>query len=152
MKRIIILTVLIASTILAMAQGSVEAKIDPIEMLIGEQAEVTLTVQAADDAKVEWPTYQPRQQLVPGVEVLNFHHPTSNTMTLTLTSFDGKLYALPPFVVKINGSGFRVKPGMTFAVMLNLIQHLNMQARNDTFFTTLMDSPFKSCNRPQLHP
>ena len=103
MKRIIILTVLIASTILAMAQGSVEAKIDPIEMLIGEQAEVTLTVQAADDAKVEWPTYQPRQQLVPGVEVLNFHHPTSNTMTLTLTSFDGKLYALPPFVVKING-------------------------------------------------
>ena len=103
MKRIIILTVLIASTILAMAQGSVEAKIDPIEMLIGEQAEVTLTVQAADDAKVEWPTYQPRQQLVPGVEVLNFHHPTSNTMTLTRTSFDGKLYALPPFVVKING-------------------------------------------------
>ena len=103
MKRLIILTVLIASTLLAIAQGSVQATIDPIEMLIGEQAQVTLTVQAADDAKVEWPTFQPRQMLVPGVEVLATHHPTSRTMTLTLTSFDGNLYPLPPFTVKING-------------------------------------------------
>lgn len=50
-------------------------------MMIGEQATVTLTVQAADDAKVEWPTFQPRQMLVPDVEVLN--------TPATFRSYDG---------------------------------------------------------------
>ena len=72
-------------------------------MMIGEQATVTLTVQAADDAKVEWPTFQPRQMLVPDVEVLNTQRPSDRTMVITLTSFDGNLYHLPPFKVKING-------------------------------------------------
>ena len=99
--------------------AQVTAKIEPIEMMIGEQAQVTITVQQADGDKVEWPTFQPRQQLVPGVEVLETHtsqtSPSSDsgnssssgssnpTMTLTLTSFDGNLYHLPPFVVKVNG-------------------------------------------------
>ena len=76
-------------------------------MMIGEQATVTLTVRADEGAKVEWPTFQPRQPLVPGVEVLATHNAnTSETgpvMTLTLTSFDGNLYHLPPFKVKVNG-------------------------------------------------
>jgi hypothetical protein len=88
--------------LLAFAQASIEAKIDPIEMMIGEQATVTLTVQAGEGANVQWPTFQPRQQIVPGVEVLATHT-SSQTMTLTLTSFDGNLYHLPPFKVKVNG-------------------------------------------------
>ena len=72
-------------------------------MMIGEQATVTLTVQTADDAKVDWPTFQPRQMLVPGVEVLNTQRTSDHTMIITLTSFDGNLYHLPPFKVKING-------------------------------------------------
>ena len=92
---------------------SVQATIDPIEMLIGEQAKVTLTVQGADDAQVVWPQLKPRQMLVPGVEVIACHTSvpshTSETsssgkvMTIILTSFDGNLYHLPPFTVKVNG-------------------------------------------------
>ena len=84
------------------AQG-VKAEISPIEMLIGEQAEVTLSVQAGDGAQVVWPVFKPRQQLVAGVEVVATHVVDSRTMTLTLTSFDGELYHLPPFVVKVDG-------------------------------------------------
>lgn len=102
MKRTILLTGLILNVLLAFAQASIEAKIDPIEMIIGEQATVTLTVQAGEGANVQWPTFQPRQQIVPGVEVLATHT-SSQTMTLTLTSFDGNLYHLPPFKVKVNG-------------------------------------------------
>ena len=102
MKRTILLTGLILSVLLTFAQASIEAKIDPIEMMIGEQATVTLTVQAGEGANVQWPTFQPRQQIVPGVEVLATHT-SSQTMTLTLTSFDGNLYHLPPFKVKVNG-------------------------------------------------
>jgi hypothetical protein len=103
MKRFIIFTYLIISTLVVFAQSSIEAKIDPIEMMIGEQAQVMLTVQSNEDAKVEWPKLQPRQMLVPGVEVISTQQPTSTTMLITLTSFDGSLYHLPPFKVKVNG-------------------------------------------------
>ena len=62
MKRTILLIGLILNVLLSFAQASVEAKIDPIEMMIGEQATVTLTVQAGEGANVQWPTFQPRQQ------------------------------------------------------------------------------------------
>ena len=101
MKKILLLIGLILNILTAFAQASVEAKINPIEMMIGEQATVTLTVQAGEGANVQWPTFQPRQQIVPGVEVLATHT-SSQTMTLTLTSFDGNLYHLPPFKVKVN--------------------------------------------------
>ena len=39
MKRIVISTYFILSALLMFAQSSVQAKIDPIEMLIGEQAQ-----------------------------------------------------------------------------------------------------------------
>ena len=103
MRKFLIFTYLILSTLLTFAQSSVEAKIDPIEMMIGEQAQVTLTIQSNEEVKVEWPKFQPRQMLVPGVEVICTQQPTSNTMLITLTSFDGSLYHLPPFKVKVNG-------------------------------------------------
>ena len=103
MRQYVLLIVLIDSALRCLAQSSVTAKIEPIEMMIGEQATVTLTVQTADDAKVDWPTFQPRQMLVPGVEVLNTQRTSDHTMVITLTSFDGNLYHLPPFKVKING-------------------------------------------------
>ena len=103
MKRILVSTYLVVSVLLALAQSGVQAKIDPIEMLIGEQARVTLSVQAGDNANIEWPKLQPRQMLVPGVEIIGTRHPDANTMLITLTSFDGSLYHLPAFKVKVNG-------------------------------------------------
>ena len=44
MKRTTILIGFILSTLLAMAQASVKAVINPIEMMIGEQAQVVLTI------------------------------------------------------------------------------------------------------------
>lgn len=98
---------LIACHLLTFAQASVKAVINPIEMLIGQQATVTLTVEAKDDAKVEWPVLQARQMLVPGVEVVNTHHPDSRTMDIVLTSFDGNLYPLPAFKVKVDGKDYQ---------------------------------------------
>ena len=103
MKRLIISTYLILSVLLVLAQSGVQAKIDPIEMLIGEQARVTLSIEAGENANVEWPKLQPRQMLVPGVEVIGTQHPDAHTMLITLTSFDGSLYHLPAFTVKVDG-------------------------------------------------
>ena len=103
MKRLLISTYLIASSLLVLAQSAVQAKIDPIEMLIGEQTQVTLTIPTDGDANIEWPKLQPREMLVPGVEIIGTQHPDSKTMLITLTSFDGSLYHLPAFKVKVNG-------------------------------------------------
>ncbi len=103
MRKFTIIIGLLVISLVAMAQASVQARIDPIEMLIGEQATVTLTVQASENAKVEWPVLQPRQQVVPGVEVIRTQRLSANTLLITLTSFDGKLYSLPAFKVKVDG-------------------------------------------------
>ena len=88
MKRTTIFICLILSALLSFAQGGIEAKIDPIEIMIGEQAQVTLSVHAGEQDKVEWPTLQPRQLVVAGVEVIAAQHPEPNVMVVTLTSFD----------------------------------------------------------------
>ena len=95
MRRISTIIILMAQALLGIAQSSVDAKIDPIEMLIGEQATVTLTVQGQEGAKIEWPQLKPRQLLVPGVEVLHTQRTADNSFVITLTSFDGNLYHLP---------------------------------------------------------
>jgi len=112
MKRyLLLLTVGLIAFIQASAQ-SVEAKIDPIEMLIGQHARVTLTVTAAGDAKVVFPGYKRTEQLTPGVEVIDStdtkmqridNGMTTYSKVYTLTSFDDTLYYLPPFKVKVNG-------------------------------------------------
>lgn len=109
MNRFLLTIILIISSLYAFAQASVQAKITPIEMLIGEQAQVTLTVEANDDAKVEFPTFQPRQMLVPGVEVIATQQSVvdgKQTLAIVLTAFDGNLYHLPPFKVKVNGKEY----------------------------------------------
>lgn len=103
MKRILVFIYLAISALTAFSQSSIQAKIDPIEMLIGEQAQVTLSIEADDNATIDWPKLQPRQMLVPGVEIIGTRHPDSHTMLITLTSFDGSLYHLPAFTVKVDG-------------------------------------------------
>ena len=140
MKRTLIFIGLIISTLLAMAQASVKAVIDPIEMMIGEQAQVMLTVDADEGAKIEWPQLKARQMVVPGVEVINTQHPTWNTMQIILTSFDGNLYPLPPFAVKVNG-----KEVKTEELSLKVVEVEVDTTQMNAFFgpKDVQDSPFQ---------
>lgn len=139
MKRTLLLTGLLINALLTFAQSSVEAKIDPIEMMIGEQAQVTLTVQAGENDRVEFPTFQPRQQIVAGVEVIAAQHPAPNTLQLTLTSFDGNLYYLPPFKVKVNGKTVESK-----SLALKVVEVEVDTTKLDKFFgpKDVQDNPF----------
>ncbi len=118
MKRIICVILLTACVLSITAQVFVESKIDSIEMLIGEQTDLTLSVTARKGAKVKMPTYGPSQYITPGVEVLS--HSEADTSQLdngfvkitkkyTLTSFDEKLYYLPPMTVTVDGKNYKSK-------------------------------------------
>ena len=117
MKRLLLLISLTYVTATALAQVGVEATIDSIQMLIGQQVHVTLTATTPVDATVVFPTYKSREQLVAGVEVLTVSEEKKATLDggqrlsriYTLTSFDGNLYYLPPFKVKVNGKEYQSK-------------------------------------------
>ena len=117
--RNLLTIILLAAVALPSAAGvTVEARIDSIEMFIGEQAHVTLTVTAGDRANVSLPAFGEQQPVTPGVEVLDNSEveklPLDGGMAAysrvyTLTSFDGKLYYLPPFAVKVDGKEYKSK-------------------------------------------
>jgi hypothetical protein len=140
MRKTVISVVALLFTLCVASAQSVKATIDPIEMMIGEQAVVTLTVEGEGDLKVEWPQLQARQMLVPGVEILSTQHPTSQTMTIVLTSFDGKLYPLPPFKVKVNG-----KERQTSELALKVVEVEVDTTQLNKFFgpKDVQDNPFQ---------
>ena len=106
-------------SVLAMsAQVSVEAEIDSIQIFVGQQAHVTLSATAKENAKVEFPQFKPTQYVTPGVEVLDCKELekkeqdngfVTRRVVYTMTSFDDTLYYLPPMEVKIDGKPYQSK-------------------------------------------
>ncbi len=97
---------------------SVEARIDSIEMFVGQQTHVTVTATMPEGAKAAFPVFRPSEYLTPGVEVLSSTelgvHGIENgfverSVVYTLTSFDDTLYYLPPFVVNVDGKTYESK-------------------------------------------
>ena len=94
---------------------SVESSISSMEMLVGEQVELTVTAHAQDTAKVEFP----RQLLLPSnMEVLQaIEEPAvdeGNGMkryrcSYVLTCFEDTLYPLPPVTVTISGKEYNTR-------------------------------------------
>lgn len=131
-----------------MAQVSVEAKIDSLEMVIGQQTDVTVAVTAKEGDQVEFPNFKPLQQIIPGVEIVESGPMTTSGKSdgsclfqrnYTLTSFDGKLYYLPPFAVKVNGKEYKSK-SLALKVLEIEVDTTNV----DKFFgpKDVQDNPF----------
>ena len=117
-KRIVITLAFAVGTLASVAQVNVEARIDSLEIVIGQQTNVTVTATAKEGAQVQFTNYKPQQMITPGVEVVEMGPVTTTGIdnglcnyqrTYTLTSFDGKLYYLPPFSVKVDGKVYKSK-------------------------------------------
>ncbi len=149
MKKIILLIVTTVMVASVHAQVAVEAAIDSIEMLIGEQVHVTVTATMKEGSKAEFPVYKPSQLLIPGVEVLSSKELgvkgkdnglVDRQVVYTLTSFDDTLYYLPPFVVKVDGKAYKSK-SLALKVVGMEVDTLHMEK----FFgpKDVQDNPFQ---------
>ena len=149
MRRLSLSIILTASVLAASAQVSVEAVIDSIEIFVGQQAHVTLTATAKENAKVEFPQFKPTEYITPGVEVLDRQEleqqPQDNgfvsrSMVYTMTSFDDTLYYLPPMTVKIDGKPYKSK-SLALKVLTFEVDTLHA----DQFFgpKDVQDNPFQ---------
>ncbi len=149
MKRILFLIILVTSALGLHAQVSVEAMIDSIQILVGQQAHVTLTAVAKENSKVEFPQFKPTQMITSGVEVLGSQELESQqedngfvtrATVYTLTSFDDTLYYLPPMTVKIDGKPYKSK-SLALKVLTIDVDTTNV----DQFFgpKDVQDNPFQ---------
>lgn len=99
----------------AHAQVTVEATIDSLQLLIGEQTKIKLQVSMDADQKFRFPLV--RDTLVRGVEVLDVAKPDTQLLNenkrwlvsqeYTVTSFDSALYYLPPFEVLVGDKVYK---------------------------------------------
>ena len=98
-------------------QVTVDASIDSLQLLIGEQAKIKWEVSLDAHQKLQMPTL--RDTIVDGVEILDIAKPDTQLLNngkrmlvnqeYTVTSFDSALYYLPPFEVLVDEKPYQSK-------------------------------------------
>lgn len=119
MKKYIFLITLFGVLTGRMAAQSVtvDAKIDSLQIFIGEQAKITLEVSTDADKRAIFPVYT--DTIVKGVEVIDVAKPDTQYLNdkkrllikqeYTITSFDSALYYLPPMQVLVDNKPYLSK-------------------------------------------
>lgn len=116
MNKYFLITILLGLSLSAAAQNViVEAKIDSLQLLIGEQAKLAVEVTVDNNQQVIFPHFT--DTLVRGIEVLETS--VADTQYLnnkqrllikqeyTITSFDSALYYIPPIPVLVDNQEYK---------------------------------------------
>lgn len=117
-KKIVLIALLVVLTGKIAAQSvTVEAKIDSLQILIGEQAKIQLQVAMDAKQRAVFPVYT--DTLIQGVEIIETAKPDTQflndrqrmliTQEYTVTSFDSALYYLPPMPVTVDNKVYKSK-------------------------------------------
>lgn len=94
----------------------VEEELDSIEILLGDQCHLFLSVTAKEGADVQFPNYADQKFLAPGVEVVeqlrgdsisNADGTIRQTIVYTITSFEPKLHYIAPLTVIVEGKKYQ---------------------------------------------
>lgn len=97
---------------------SVDVEIDSIQIFVGEQTALHLSVAVKDGQQVKFPMFQPQAMLVPGVEVVGMMPCDTQRIDdqfirvrahYMLTSFDDTLYRISPIPVIVDGKKYESK-------------------------------------------
>lgn len=149
MRRLSLFIILAMSVLAMSAQVSVEAEIDSIQIFVGQQAHVTISATAKENAKVEFPQFKPTQYVTPGVEVIDCKELekkeqdngfVTRRVVYTMTSFDDTLYYLPPMEVKIDGKPYQSK---SLALKVLTIEVDTLHAEQFFGPKDVQDNPFQ---------
>ena len=149
MRKICAIITLLCAFCSTHAQNvSVEARIDSVAIMIGQQVGMTITVISPDDKVVQMPAMQPRQMITPGVEIVDIAKDDTAevdegrkiTRKLLLTSFDENAYMIPAQTIKVGGKAYKTNPLALKVITMDVdTLHLNQ------FFPPkdVQDNPFE---------
>ena len=149
MKQVVITAFLFLLSLGVKAQGSVEAKISRVEMMIGEQAILSVSAISPKGAAVVFPEYHGDSTMVAGIEVLSHKDEPviaaseegmeCHVRNYLLTAFDGALYYLPPLAVQVGNKTIKTK-----SLALKVLEVEVDTTQMDKFFPPkdVQDNPF----------
>lgn len=120
MKKIFIL-LLFTFSLLSRSHAqsvTVDATIDSLQIMIGEQTAINLQVSADTNQRIFFPVY--KDTLIRGVEIIDVAKPDTQylndrkrmvvTQSYIVTSFDSALYYLPPMTVEVDNQSYASNP------------------------------------------
>ena len=101
------------------AQVQVDVKLDSLQMFIGQQMDLTLSVTLDAKQKLQLPDIKKGQELIPDIEVVEVGKPDTAVLNdgkrltvsqaYTITAWDSAFYYLPPMMVKVDGTEYESK-------------------------------------------
>ena len=116
---------------------TVDAQIDSVQRLIGQQAKIKIEVTANSDSRIVMPTFD--KEIIEGVEIVHKAEPDTLylndrkrmeiTDVYTVTSFDSALYMIPAFEILVDGDPYYTRE-LALAVYMMPIDTTNL----DSFF------------------
>ena len=119
MKKIAIALIALIALSTTRAQVNVDVRIDSLQLFIGEQTGITLSVSMGTGQKLEMPQLKSGQELVPNVEVVQVTKPDTSLLNdgermevqqrYIVTAWDSAFYYLPPFKIKVDGQDYESK-------------------------------------------
>ena len=122
MRKYIVILVLLVQAVVGYAQVKVTASLDTTQILIGGRSHYSITVYAPKGARISFPDYKEKKEIVPNVEVLNEQTDTFDTAegnsvrrVYTITAWKDMRYTLPAQKVSVDG-----KTKMTGSVVLDV--------------------------------
>ena len=127
---------------------TVDAQIDSVQRLIGQQAKIKIEVTANSDSRIVMPTFD--KEIVEGVEIVHKAEPDTLylndrkrmeiTDVYTVTSFDSALYMIPAFEILVDGDPYYTRE-LALAVYMMPIDTTNLDSffgPKDIWHTSLM--------------
>jgi len=117
------------------ATAQIKAEIDSVEILIGQQAHMTLSANIKQQQKVTFPNLKIGEEVKEGVEIVEINPVDTQkiddnwlrvSQTYTITSFDEKLYAIDSLHMRIDSKDYLV-PTMALKVKTVEVDTTNMQ-------------------------
>ncbi len=146
-RKFIIGLLMILAAMGVQAQVHVHAQIDTTKILVGDQAHLRVSVTAKEGTSIIFPSYEPKKELIRGVEVVGTEGDTIDAQdgsktferTYTLTSWDESKYTIPAQKVKVGGKDF-LTDSLSLEVMTIEVDTLHPEQIKPA--KDILDNPF----------
>lgn len=119
MRKLLLSIILLLATMTVMSQITIDQKVDTMQILIGEQTNMRVSVTLKKGQSIKFPSFTKQQNITPGVEVLDCSKLDTAILdddmlrvsrSYLLTSFDERVYSLPSLPVIVGGRKYATKP------------------------------------------
>ena len=134
-KHLVVILILMFPFMTSKSQVVVTMKMDSVNILIGQQVQLSTSVLTEKEQDVEFPNYQMGDSLIRGVEVVAQSPQQKRSQDdgkivyekkYTITAFDSAVYHIPAMQVEVDGISYKATKGVELRVNTVPVDTLNI--------------------------